>query len=38
MQRSTFWLNRFEAPAEELNSVPDGMGKGMNNLANFINQ
>jgi len=34
----TFWVNRLESPTEELNAVPDGIGKGMNDLLNFINQ
>lgn len=32
----TFWLNRQNTPAEELNAVPDGVGKGMNELVNFM--
>ena len=32
----TFWLNRQNAPAEELNAVPDGVGKGMDEFVNFI--
>ena len=34
----TFWVNRLDSPVEELNAVPDGIGKGMNDLLNFINQ
>jgi 2-haloacid dehalogenase len=32
----TFWLNRQNTPAEELNAVPDGVGKGMNELVDLI--
>lgn len=34
----TFWLNRLEAPTEELNSIPDSIGKSMMDLVNFIKQ
>lgn len=33
-----FWVNRMGSPNEELNSVPDGIGKDMNDLLNFIDQ
>ena len=32
----TFWVNRQGAPGEELNTSPDGTGKGMTELINFI--
>ncbi|MGF7077933.1 2-haloalkanoic acid dehalogenase type II [Mucilaginibacter sp. UYCu711] len=32
----TFWVNRQSAPAEELQVTPDGMGKNMNDLLNYI--
>ncbi len=34
----TFWLNRLGAPSEELDLVPDGVGSGMLDLANFVKQ
>jgi 2-haloacid dehalogenase len=33
-----FWVNRMETPVEELNTTPDGIGKGMTDLINFINK
>lgn len=33
----TYWANRLESPAEELNAMPDGIGKNMTDLLNFIN-
>ncbi|HEY6975790.1 MAG TPA: haloacid dehalogenase type II [Chitinophagaceae bacterium] len=33
-----FWLNRLSVPPEELNTIPDGIGKSMNDLADFIRQ
>jgi 2-haloacid dehalogenase len=32
----TFWVNRAGAAAEELGSVPDGVGKDLNDLAVFV--
>jgi len=32
----TFWLNRLSTPIEELNAIPDGVGKSMDDLVNFI--
>ena len=32
----TFWLNRLQSPAEELNAMPDGEGKGMADLIRFV--
>ncbi len=32
----TFWLNRLGLPMEELNTTPDGSGKSMDDLLNFI--
>jgi 2-haloacid dehalogenase len=32
----TFWVNRSGAPAEELGSVPEGVGKDLNDLAVFV--
>jgi 2-haloacid dehalogenase len=32
----TFWVNRAGAAAEELGSVPDGVGKDLNDLAIFV--
>lgn len=34
----TYWVNRLQLPVEELNTMPDGIGKGMSDLLNFINQ
>ena len=34
----TFWLNRLSAPIEELNAIPDGISKDMNDLVNFLKQ
>jgi 2-haloacid dehalogenase len=32
----TFWLNRLQSPAEELNASPDGEGGGMADLIRFV--
>ena len=32
----TFWVNRMNAPAEELGMMPDGIGAGMADLAKFV--
>jgi 2-haloacid dehalogenase len=32
----TFWVNRLDAPPEELGSTPDGVGQGMGDLLEFI--
>jgi 2-haloacid dehalogenase len=32
----TFWVNRQSAPAEELQVTPDGVGKNMNDLLNYL--
>lgn len=32
----TFWVNRLGSPNEELGITPDGMGKGMDQLADFV--
>ena len=32
----TFWLNRQQSPAEELNASPDGEGGGMADLIRFV--
>lgn len=32
----TFWVNRLGTPLEELNAVPDGKGKSMADLLDFI--
>jgi 2-haloacid dehalogenase len=32
----TFWVNRLDAPAEELGVAPDGAGTDLNDLARFI--
>ena len=32
----TFWVNRAHAAAEELGTVPEGVGKDMNDLAKFV--
>jgi 2-haloacid dehalogenase len=32
----TFWVNRTHAAAEELGSIPDGVGKDLNDLAVFV--
>lgn len=34
----TFWVNRLGMPTEELNAIPDGIGKNMTDLINFIKQ
>lgn len=32
----TFWVNRLQAPQEELNTVADGSGKSMTDLISFL--
>jgi 2-haloacid dehalogenase len=32
----TFWVNRVNAPAEELGMLPDGVGPGLGDLAKFV--
>jgi 2-haloacid dehalogenase len=32
----TFWLNRLQSPAEELNAIPDGEGRVMADLIRFV--
>jgi 2-haloacid dehalogenase len=32
----TFWVNRADAAAEELGTVPEGVGKDLNDLAIFV--
>jgi 2-haloacid dehalogenase len=32
----TFWVNRMDAPPEELGSKPDGVGRGMGDLLAFV--
>ena len=32
----TFWVNRMNAPAEELDVTPDGIGSGMADLVKFV--
>jgi 2-haloacid dehalogenase len=32
----TFWVNRANAPAEELGATPDGVGAGMTDLVKFV--
>jgi 2-haloacid dehalogenase len=32
----TFWVNRANAPAEELGIVPDGTGSGLDDLIRFV--
>jgi 2-haloacid dehalogenase len=32
----TFWVNRMNAPSEELSGVPDGIGPGMGDLVTFV--
>lgn len=32
----TFWINRLVSPGEELHATPDGMGRGMIDLLDFI--
>jgi 2-haloacid dehalogenase len=34
---TTFWLNRQNAPLEELGVTPHGTGAGMNDLLAFLN-
>ncbi len=32
----TFWVNRLNAPVEELSAAPDGMGSGLDDLVKFV--
>jgi 2-haloacid dehalogenase len=32
----TYWVNRLNAPVEELDAAPDGMGANLNELAAFL--
>jgi 2-haloacid dehalogenase len=32
----TFWVNRLNAPAEQLGVFPDGVGKNLNDLVSFM--
>jgi 2-haloacid dehalogenase len=32
----TFWVNRLNAPVEELSVTPDGMGSGLGDLVKFV--
>ena len=32
----TFWVNRANAPGEELDAIPDGVGPGMADLVTFV--
>jgi 2-haloacid dehalogenase len=32
----TFWVNRANAPVEELGVAPDGIGSGLRDLVNFV--
>ena len=32
----TFWVNRSNAPVEELSATPDGMGSGLGDLVKFV--
>jgi 2-haloacid dehalogenase len=32
----TFWVNRMNAPLEELGGAPDGVGSGMGDLVTFV--
>ena len=32
----TFWVNRLNAPAEELGVAPDGVGSGLSDLVEFV--
>jgi 2-haloacid dehalogenase len=32
----TFWVNRLNAPVEELGVVPDGIGSGLGDLVKFV--
>ncbi len=34
----TFWVNRARAAAEELATVPDGVGNDLNDLAAFVQE
>jgi len=33
----TFWNNRTDAPAEELEASPDGLGPTLTDLVRFLN-
>lgn len=33
----TYWVNRLQSLAEEMNIMPDGVGEDMSDLLNFIN-
>ena len=32
----TFWVNRLNAPVEELSATPDGIGSGLGDLVKFV--
>lgn len=32
----TFWVNRLNAPVEELSAAPDGIGSGLGDLVKFV--
>ena len=32
----TFWVNRMNAPVEELGVAPDGIGANLHDLAHFV--
>jgi 2-haloacid dehalogenase len=32
----TYWVNRLNAPVEELDAIPDGIGANLNDLAAFL--
>ena len=32
----TFWVNRLNAPVEELGVAPDGVGSGLSDLVEFV--
>ena len=34
----TFWVNRLNAPVEELGVAPDGVGSGLSDLVEFVLQ
>ena len=34
----TFWMNRLQSPAEELNVIPDAEGKTLSDVVSFLNQ
>jgi 2-haloacid dehalogenase len=33
---NTFWVNRFNAPAEELGVMPDAVGSTLADLAKYV--